>query len=272
MPLDPTQSITLRRRFASLGNAYYNRVQVNLGPLLRELYSGQRLVVFDDGRGISSFEQEFRSFFDRTNPDFNLSILGGFRKGVHRAYAEVRQSEYLKVTPIGRQEFMLRVMAGNGASVIQELSSRFRSEWNGINEAVVQQVLRTLADAIGQGHPIATVYRLLRDRIEKVGKSRFQVLAHDTIIRAHAEGQLAAFGVLGITRVQAEVETLNAGDNRVCPTCRGVLILTIDKAHNVLPRHARCRCRWKLVEVDKKLLQSRRAQAAFDLLGPERTP
>ena len=63
-------------------------------------------------------------------------------------------------------------------------------------------------------------------------------------IRAHAEGQLAAMEEMGVEAVGVMVEWDTAHDDRVCEKCADLqgVVLTLEEARGMIPRHPNCRC------------------------------
>jgi hypothetical protein len=70
------------------------------------------------------------------------------------------------------------------------------------------------------------------------------VIARTEVIRAHAEGQLDALEELGVEELGVEVEWTVTEDSRLCPLCAALkgVVLTLDEAKGLLPRHPNCRC------------------------------
>jgi 2'-5' RNA ligase len=65
-------------------------------------------------------------------------------------------------------------------------------------------------------------------------------------IRAHAEGQLDSLKSLGVQQVGVSVEWSTAEDEDVCELCSDMdgVVLDIDEARGLIPRHVSCRCSW----------------------------
>src|SRR5260370_20917457 len=88
-----------------------------------------------------------------------------------------------------------------------------------------------------------------------VSRARAELVARTEIMRAHAEGQLTALEQLGVEDVGVAVEWKTSGRYDVdkygrpispCELCIPMegIILKIDEARNMLPRHPGCLCCW----------------------------
>lgn len=261
MALDPTQTTMLRRSFATVGKKQYSQIAVQLNGLFQQM-DGELFAIFDDQATPISFERGLRRIVAEAFGDLAIDafVSKAYAKGIGRAFTEVRKAERVPAPPQAKGEFT-RSVVRDSAQTFMNLVGQVQAEVRGINEELVRQVLREVVDGISRGETGSRLKARVRDRIDKIGKTRFTTLAHDTVIRAHAEGQLDAFQTLGITRVQAEVEWVTAADGKVCPKCRalgGLFAIAIDKARGLIPRHPRCRCAWKLVEVDRRSLRRKR--------------
>lgn len=85
-------------------------------------------------------------------------------------------------------------------------------------------------------------------------------------IRAHAEGQLDSFKTLGVEEVGVAVEWATANDDKVCPKCQSLegIVLKIDEARGLLPRHPGCRCAWIPANVGEVSDAQTRTQAGVE--------
>jgi len=116
----------------------------------------------------------------------------------------------------------------------------------GVTEAMATSMHRTLMDGLIQGRGPRDVARELNRSVDGIGKVRARTIARTETIRAHAEGQLDALKNLGVEEVGVMVEWSTAGDDRVCPLCADMeaVVLKIDEARMLIPRHPNCRCAW----------------------------
>lgn len=85
-------------------------------------------------------------------------------------------------------------------------------------------------------------------------------------IRAHAEGQLDSFKTLGVEEVGVAVEWATANDDKVCPKCQSLegIVLKIDEARGLLPRHPNCRCAFLPANVGEVSDAQTRTQAGVE--------
>jgi SPP1 gp7 family putative phage head morphogenesis protein len=89
---------------------------------------------------------------------------------------------------------------------------------------------------------------------------RAKTLSRTEIIRSHAEGQLDGLEKLGVAQVGVDVEWSTAGDNHVCPMCKPLdgIVLTLQEARGMIPRHPNCRCSFKPAGfIDRRGIQIR---------------
>jgi SPP1 gp7 family putative phage head morphogenesis protein len=177
----------------------------------------------------------------------------GIRKGAARSFEDARGIEKLKDAGVqlafyaGTKEEFLRssFRQPEAVSKIQLLASRTFTDLKNVTEDMATRMSRTLVDGLtaGQG-PRQIAVKLDADL--DIGRTRALTIARTEIIRAHAEGQLLALEQLGVQEVGAMVEWSTAGDERVCPLCNPLegVVLKIDEAKGMLPRHPNCRCAW----------------------------
>ena len=177
-------------------------------------------------------------------------VESAYKKGGVRAYTDLRAEElanYPSLFKGGQAEFIRTAFSSPVAlQSVALLYNRAFTELEGVTAAMDQQMSRVLADGFAQGHGAAKIARDLRKNVTKITRTRANVLARTEIVRAHAEGQLDAFEALGVKEVGIMAEWSTAGDDRVCPLCDELegVVMTIDEARGLLPRHANCRCAW----------------------------
>lgn len=185
-------------------------------------------------------------------------IESAYKKGVLRAYTDSRK-EFLTgpsdVFAAGRDEFLRTAFSSPEAlSKVELLYERAFTELQGVTAAMDQQMSRILAEGLAQGQAPSTIARNLRDNVTKLTNTRAKVIARTEIIRAHAEGQLDAFEVLGVKELGLLAEWTTAGDDRVCAQCEELegVVMTVKEARGLLPRHPNCRCAWIPANVTEK--------------------
>jgi len=195
----------------------------------------------------------------------------GVKKGAARSFEDARGIEKLKDAGTalafyaGTKEEFLRSSFRQPESVskIQLLASRTFTDLKNVTEDMATRMSRTLVDGLtaGQG-PRQIAVKLDADL--DIGRTRALTIARTEIIRAHAEGQLLALEQLGVQEVGAMVEWSTAGDERVCPLCKPLegVVLKLDEAKGMLPRHPNCRCAWVPANVgeDQKASKTTKGQ------------
>lgn len=131
------------------------------------------------------------------------------------------------------------------AEGLKLLAGRTFNEMEGMTQESGRKLTRLLADGLAAGHAPATVARAM---VEELGmdKARARRIAQTELVRANAEGQLAAMEDLGVEQVGAAVEW-DVSSKNVCPLCRPMdgVILSVQEARGMIPRHPNCRCAWR---------------------------
>lgn len=197
---------------------------------------------------------------------WHMYAAQGFIKGAGRAFddSDKTPSESHQAAPLfsegkhqdhgvsdfyrGSKEEFLRSAFAQPIAVdkIKLLAGRSFSDLKGITEAMSTAMVRTLTDGLVKGDSPREIARQLNKDVDGIGRARAVTIARTEIIRAHAEGQLEALRQLGETHVSALVEWSTAGDARVCPMCKPLqgIVLKLEEARGMLPRHPNCRCAW----------------------------
>lgn len=265
--IDPTRTSLLRKKFVS-------RMTGLLQSLKRDIY---QLVVVEDAFGlkrsklllsintrwkfntddqkIEEFNQWLKTWVDaRMGKNTNWwheYILQGYSKGSGRAYADWKRSRWNKQNQQfykgSKEEFMQSSFSQPvQANKLKLLVGRTFNDLKGITDAMSAQVTRQLADGLVTGMSPREIAEKMNERVQAIGMARANSLARTEIIRAHAEGQLDTFEQLGVTHLGVAVEWSTAEDERVCPKCKplGGMVLKIEEAKGMLPRHPNCRCAW----------------------------
>lgn len=175
----------------------------------------------------------------------------GYRQGQERTFIDVRKApatsdpKLLEQYAGGRAEF-LRGVFGQPTAVekVQLLAGRIYSDLRGVTEQMGASMGRELADGIARGDHPHEIARRMAKNIDGIGRDRAKLIARTEIIRAHAEGQLDAMKRTGVTHVGVAVEWSTADDEHVCPLCRPLdgVVLAVEEAHGLIPRHPNCRC------------------------------
>lgn len=281
---DPSRTQTLRRafaaalarRFARLKGAIVRLVDdedaFGLKPLPR-LFAGNesRPVTANagqwrfhsDAERVELFRSWLRSQIDasfkgKSDEDAYREFLRqGFARGAGRAFDDVRakgvQPQGGEFYRGGREEF-LRSAFGRPAAVEKlELASRLMfNDLDGVTDQMEAALVRTLAAGLAQGKNPRDIARDLVVPVDSY-KGRAEMIARDSVIRVHSEGQLSALEDLGVEEVGAAVEWRTSGLGKTrrgnpspCPACAPLqgVVLKISEARGMLPRHPGCACSW----------------------------
>lgn len=179
-------------------------------------------------------------------------IEAGFKQGAGRAFDDARRSVRQKHAGQQRLDFyegtkdeFLRSAFGQPVAVekVKLLAGRSFDDLKNVTEDMSARLSRRLVDGLIQGKGARELARDLADDVG-ISQQRAALIARTEIIRAHAEGQLAALELMGVEEVGVMVEWATAGDAHVCPLCRPMegVVLKIAEAHGMIPRHPNCRC------------------------------
>lgn len=171
----------------------------------------------------------------------------------------------------GTKDQFLRDSFGRPVSMdrVKVLTSRTFSDLKNVTEAMSAQMHRTLVDSFIQGdHPYAMARKLMKN-VDGIGKVRARTIARTETIAAHAEGQLDTLKALGVEEVSVMVEWATAGDDRVCDLCADLsgVVLKIDEARMLIPRHPNCRCAWMPANVGEDQSKQKRGKDAQEAIG-----
>lgn len=178
----------------------------------------------------------------------------GLQKGAGRAFDDTRRPQRVRDQMAGRMDFyqgsrdeFLRSSFHQPVAIekVQLLAARSFDELEDISTTMATRMTRHLTDGLVRGASPREIARDL-DRDIEIGRGRALTIARTEIIRAHAEGQLMALEQLGVEEVGVAVEWSTAGDDKVCELCQPLegVVLKLDEAKGMLPRHPNCRCAW----------------------------
>jgi len=273
----------------------FDRVIFSSTDKLRTSKLGGGLVVNDRWRFLSLPQKisEFRRWLggrisalvlttSEENPEdtwLGQYINEAYAKGKSRAFDDTRYKEKLQKQKMGfyegsRYEF-LRSAFGRPVQTqrVKAIIGRSYTDLKGVTDAMNQQITRTLVDGMIQGDSPRVVAKNMVDRVDKIGITRALAIAQTEIVAAHSEGQLDSFEQLGIEAVGVSVEWMTAaGPNateaemkraRVCPKCISLsgVVLSIDEARGLLPRHVHCKCTWTPSGVGESNPQQKKTRA-----------
>lgn len=215
---------------------------------------------------LAQIDQDIYDSRDDTQPNWTAEYLqSAYMKGQERSFSDLKKPinqkklDFYKGT---RAEF-LRSAFYRPVSVdrLKLLASRTLMEMGGATDAMAQQVTRELVDGMISGESPKVVAARLAARVEKIGLARAQTIARTETVRAHAEGQLDALEELGLDSVGIAVEWSTAGGLKVCQKCRSLegVVLSIQEARGLLPRHPNCRCAFKPANVGEPTVGQKRS-------------
>lgn len=176
-------------------------------------------------------------------------INAGFAKGAGRSFDDVRkQTKGLKKSLDwyngNREEFLRSSFAApESVDKVKLLVSQGFSELEGVTKDAEIRLTRKLADGLVQGQHPKSIAKTIADDLD-ISRKRALRIAHTELIRAHAGGQLISLKRLGVEKVGVAVEWSTARDEKVCPLCKALagIVLSIDEAWGLIPRHPGCRC------------------------------
>jgi hypothetical protein len=149
-----------------------------------------------------------------------------YMSGVRKAFRQVKD----KVEDLKEREF-IKAYFNDSAT---------RSKINSLQKKAVEDLENIVIEVFAQSYGESA--ERIQDRINKIGITRSNALVQVAVIKAHAEGVLDALQRLGIEEVGVDVEwTTTNNPCSLCEPLRGV-ILTIEQARGLFPRHVNCRC------------------------------
>lgn len=199
---------------------------------------------------------------------WRLYLQEGFRRGAGRSYEDVTgrypEPDKLDFYRGSKDQFLRSAFARpETRDKVELLVSRTFEELDGMTQETGTRMARVLADGLTQGKNPRDVARDLDDQLD-VGLNRALTIARTEIIRAHAEGQLTALEQMGVEEVGVAVEWATAGDEKVCPLCEPLegIVLKLDEAKGLLPRHPNCRCAFLPANVGETPTEDRKDTAA----------
>jgi len=159
--------------------------------------------------------------------------------------------------------------------MVRNLINEFRAiNYNaiaGVNLDMSSQAAEALRDAIADGYrrglTIAEIeqnaFDAVEDRINKIGRTRSEIIARTETIESHSETKLDNYARNGVLSVGAiiEMEFVTAGDDRVCFQCIALegRTFSIFEARGIIPVHPRCRCTWIIIKIARPAALSRTA-------------
>jgi len=185
-----------------------------------------------------------------------------YRRGVVNAYTQTHK-EALADNPDfyqGSKEQFLKDSFSQPETIskLKFIATRTFNDLKGFTDQMSQITARVLATGLASGLSPYDIARQMNKSITSLGKKRALVIARTEVIAAHAEGQLDSYERLGVEELKVMAEWSTAGDDRVCPLCVDLdgVVMTVQEARGLIPRHPNCRCSWLPANVG----ESRRGQ------------
>lgn len=177
-------------------------------------------------------------------------IESAYRKGSVRAYLDAHPELGLENPDFyrGTKEQFLRSSFARPERTdkMRLLYTRSYEELKGVTSAMAQRLSRDLAQGMADGKSPLEIAKKLNSDISILTRTRARTIARTEIIHAHAEGQLDSFEELGVDELGVMAEWLVTKDDKLCDECSALsgVVLSVDEARGLLPRHPNCRCAW----------------------------
>lgn len=267
LKLDPSRTLTLRRRFEADLRRRFVRLRkrlvqlvkiedaFGLGPRRHNPFAlNTRWQYQSSAEQLTSFQgwlaaQTSAEFSDpQAKAQLRVYIEDGFRRGAGRAFddARPRAHEPLDFYQGTREEFLRSAFGQRiAADKVRLLAGRTFEDLKGITADMSARMSRVLTDGLVRG---ASPNDVALDLAAQVGLSegRARLVAQGEIVRAHAEGQLQALEQLGVEEVGVQAEWSTSKKGNVCPLCADMegQVFTLEEAHGLIPLHPHCACTW----------------------------
>lgn len=279
--LDPTRTVTLRRKFLSVLQRTFTSLIQEVRTFLVDLDSlglkhrapfpkfsslitqaqEREFEFLTDAKKLEAFNRWFATqvaakliFPDlgtpRDQPWTTEYIESAYRRGLLNAFLASQSQGAFQTAVLGtltQAEFLRRSFgAPESRSKVQLLGTRALESLKGVTAAMASEMNRILAQGMIDGKGPAAIAREMAQKISQLTRARAFLIARTEIIHAHAEGQLDAFEKLGVLELGIRAEWVTAGDDRVCPLCAPLegKTFTVKEARGMIPRHPNCRCSW----------------------------
>lgn len=287
--LDPTRTLAmrrafaarLRRKFAILKGKIIKLVLVEdafgLRPRqpLSHFIGNTRWQFVDDEAKLTAFKRWVKTQIDidlRSQPEEELwrrYSAEGYKKGQMRVYDEVNKARKAAAGgdevksaayDLAAKDAVRKATEGPAATeAVRRLAARSFNEMDDVTTRMATKMTRALADGLVQQKSPKQIAQDLVDETD-IEMNRAMLIARTEISRAVNEGILDAAESEGVTQVGVAVEWM-VGDNP-CPECEPLegVVLSIDEARGMLPRHPGCMCAYEVVtERDDDMTTGRRA-------------
>ena len=288
LQIDPTRTTTLRNRFVRQINVRFARIVRELRKLIVEedafglierregLIANNRFAFMTDAQKVQAFRDWLQALVDQGILEVtgtgeawtNEFIESAYKKAVVRGYIEANRYDAI-TDPFfkgNKEAFLTEAFAApTTTSKLELLYTRTYNNLKGVTDEMSNQLSRTLAEGLARGDHPNTVAREMQKRVGTLTKTRARAIARTETIYAHNEGLLDSFERSGIKEVGAMVEWSTAEDDRVCPLCNDLnaVVMTIQEARGIMPRHPNCRCSWLPANVGESTKGQKRSKSAI---------
>lgn len=238
---DPTQTTVVRAQFAAGMRRRYGELRRRLTGYVEENEERLRAGLFFVDEFMAEAERAEVEIVEEGNEAAWMApfVVAGFVRGLRHA------DEATGFKGVGVRPIMLDGVLNYQAEIDVIQARNFRLLKN-IDEVMNLQIKHELTRGILEGLNPRVVGRLVADRVNKIGRTRGELIARTETIRAHAEATLLRFEQYGIDSVSGQAEFRTARDERVCPICQGLdgTVYSLAEARGIIPVHPRCRCVW----------------------------
>lgn len=198
---------------------------------------------------------------------WNRYIQDGFKKGAGRAFDDAGDRPGWDPEEAafyaGTKEQFLKSAFGRPESLekVKLLAARTFEELNGMTDDMRNKLGRVLTQGLIQGDGPVAIAREMTKQLD-LSRARAETIARTELIRAHAEGQLVGLEEMGVEEVGVMVEWSTAQDDRVCELCEPMegVVLKIEEARGMIPRHPNCRCAYIPANVAEPTDDQKRSQ------------
>lgn len=289
--LDPTRTGWLRKRLNAAIAARFNIFKKDLWQLVAKdnalgLQKEPSVVFNEDWRFLPNDRkaQELKKwlkyrlgllFLKDQEGDSVQSWLGeyikqSYNKGLKRAWDDwKRPTGTLRMKPEigkayqagGEAEFMRQSFGGPiTPDKLRTLATRAFTDLEGITDQLGTQITRTLIDGTVAGSNPRKIGAQLNKIVEGY-KRRGTAIARTEVVRSFNEGALDGLESLGAKEIGIMVEWTTSGlgftkkgNPSPCPKCAPLqgLVLKIEEARGLLPRHPNCMCSYIPANVGEK--------------------
>lgn len=245
---DPTQTTTLRRKFAGKMFKRFRRIKglirtsivdndalglTNEAPDSEPTFQNPSAININEPAGQFQFatsdnkHQEFMEWLEANVDEEVLElpeqgqietrwtdefVEQAYKKGSLQAGARAR-GQGADVPEINISQYM-KLPANQEA--VETLYSRTFSQLRGVTQAMDQEISRVLSQGLAEGISASDMAEQINDRVDKIGITRAQMVARTEVINAHSTATLNRYERIGIQEVEQQAEFLTAGDFRVC--------------------------------------------------------